>query len=211
MKFFRGRKRVRRSESYGYQSQYDHYDHDTYSADYNIGIEDYTICQGTYDDQYCYPSYESSSFFNQPQRPSQEYCHQVQKQGDNQHLSFDEKYDKLMSMIESYKEENQRALETQVGRLAEQLNREETYKPQGITMLDFDDEDKGEEQNEEFTLHSTNTTEWSAFGSYKDKEDEHDHNNSLHDPILPVKEHLEELVPPKAAGGVMETNTTPYL
>nr|GFB50468.1 hypothetical protein [Tanacetum cinerariifolium] len=42
------------------------------------------------------------------------------------------------------------ALETHVDRLLEQLNRDATYEPQGITMLDFDDEyeDEGEEQNE---------------------------------------------------------------
>nr|GFB30518.1 hypothetical protein [Tanacetum cinerariifolium] len=41
-------------------------------------------------------------------------------------------------------------------------------------MLDFndEDEDEGEEQNEEFALHSTNTMECLTFGSCKDKEDE---------------------------------------
>nr|GEV31249.1 hypothetical protein [Tanacetum cinerariifolium] len=114
-----------------------------------------------------------------------------------------------MSMIESNKEANQRyeasfaaheasfvALETHVDRLLEQLNRDKTYEPQGITMLDFDDEDEdeGEEQNEEFTLHSTNTMEWSAFGSCKDKEDTDDHNNSFRDIISPITEHDEELI-----------------
>ncbi|GJY31907.1 hypothetical protein Tco_0415402 [Tanacetum coccineum] len=102
-----------------------------------------------------------------------------------------------MSMIESNKEANQRyeasfaahdasfaSLETHVNRLLDRLNRDETYEPQGITMLDFDDEDEGEEQNEEFTLHSTNTMEYSVFGSCKDKE---------------------------VGEGVMEANTTPYL
>nr|GFB16415.1 hypothetical protein [Tanacetum cinerariifolium]GFB52284.1 hypothetical protein [Tanacetum cinerariifolium] len=85
-----------------------------------------------------------------------------------------------MSMIESNKEENQRyeasfvaheasfiALETHVDRLLEQMNRDETYEPQGITMLDFDDEDEDEdkEHNEDFTLHSTNTMEYLTFGS----------------------------------------------
>nr|GFA91232.1 hypothetical protein [Tanacetum cinerariifolium] len=63
--------------------------------------------------------------------------------------------------------------------LLDKLNKDETYEPQGITMLDFDDEDEGEEKNEEFTLHSTNTMEYLMFGSCKDKEDVDDHNNSL--------------------------------
>nr|GEV68470.1 reverse transcriptase domain-containing protein [Tanacetum cinerariifolium] len=90
---------------------------------------------------------------------------------------------------------------------------DETYEPQGITMLDFDDEDEdeGEEQNEEFTLHSTNTMEWSAFGSCKDKEDADDYNNSFEDLISPIKEHDKESVPFKVREGVMEANTTPYL
>ncbi|GJV71106.1 hypothetical protein Tco_1491101 [Tanacetum coccineum] len=82
--------------------------------------------------------------------------------------------------------------ETHVDRLLDQLNRDETYEPQGITMLDFDDEDEGEEQNEEFTLHSTNTMEYSTFGSYKDEEDEDNDNNSFEDLISPVKEHEEQ-------------------
>nr|GEV02725.1 retrovirus-related Pol polyprotein from transposon TNT 1-94 [Tanacetum cinerariifolium] len=81
----------------------------------------------------------------------------------------------------------------------------------GITMLDFDDEDKGEEQNEEFILHSTNTMEYSMFGSYKDKEDEDNDNNSFEDLISPVKEHGKESVPFKVGEEVMEANTTPYL
>ncbi|GJX73084.1 hypothetical protein Tco_0311679 [Tanacetum coccineum] len=111
-----------------------------------------------------------------------------------------------MSMIESNIKENQRALETEVGRLAEQLNMEETYEPQGITVLDFDDE--GEEQNEEFTLHSTNTMEWSEFGSYKNEDG---HNYSFEDLISPVKEHDKESVTFKVGEEVMEANTTPYL
>nr|GEZ21444.1 hypothetical protein [Tanacetum cinerariifolium] len=126
-------------------------------------------------------------------------------------------------MIESNKEANQRyeasfaahepsfvALETHVDRLLEQLNRDKTYEPQGITMLDFDDEDEdeGEEQNKKFTLHSTNTMEWSAFGSCKDKEDADDHNNSFRDIISPITEHDEELVPFKVGEEVMEANTT---
>nr|GFB60861.1 hypothetical protein [Tanacetum cinerariifolium] len=78
-------------------------------------------------------------------------------------------------------------------------------------MLDFDDEDEGEEQNEEFTLHSTNTMEWSAFGSCKDKEDVDDHNNSFEDLISPIKEHDKESVPFKVREEVIEANTTPYL
>ncbi|GKF20478.1 hypothetical protein Tco_0069116, partial [Tanacetum coccineum] len=109
-----------------------------------------------------------------------------------------------MSMIKSNKEENQRALETEVGRLAEPLNREETYEPQGVTVLDFDDEDEGEEQNEEFTLHSTNTMEWSVFGSCKDKEDADDYNNSFEDLISPIKEHDKELVLFKVGEEVMK-------
>nr|GFB31747.1 hypothetical protein [Tanacetum cinerariifolium] len=127
-----------------------------------------------------------------------------------------------MSMIESNKKENQRyeasfaahdasfvALETHVDRLLEQLNRDKTYEPQGIIVLDFDDED--EEQNEEFSLHSTNTMEWSAFGSCKDKVDADDHNNSFEDLISPIKEYDKESVPFKVREGVMEANTTPYL
>nr|GFA02360.1 hypothetical protein [Tanacetum cinerariifolium] len=103
-----------------------------------------------------------------------------------------------MSMIESNKEANRR---------------DKTYEPQGITMLDFDDEDEdeGKEQNEEFTLHSTNTMEWSAFSSCKDKEDADDHNNSFGDIISPITEHDEESVPFKVGEEVMEANTTPYL
>ncbi|GJT78525.1 reverse transcriptase domain, reverse transcriptase zinc-binding domain protein [Tanacetum coccineum] len=86
---------------------------------------------------------------------------------------------------------------------------EETYEPQGITVLDFDDE--SEEQNEEFTLQSTNTVEWSAFDSYKDKEDVDNHNNSFKDLISPIKEHGKESVPFKVGEGVIEANTTPYL
>nr|GEW95297.1 hydroxyphenylpyruvate reductase-like [Tanacetum cinerariifolium] len=103
------------------------------------------------------------------------------------------------------------ALETHVDWLLEKLNKDEIYEPQGITMLDFDDEDEGEEQNEEFTLHSTNTMEWSVYGSCKDKKDADDHNNSFEDLISPIKEHDKELVPFKVGEGVMEANTTPYL
>nr|GFA02547.1 hypothetical protein [Tanacetum cinerariifolium] len=105
------------------------------------------------------------------------------------------------------------ALETHVDWLLEQLNKDETYEPQGITMLDFDDEneDEGEEQNEEFILYSTNTMEWSGFGSCKDKEDANDHNNSFEDLISPIKEHDKESVSFKVREGVMKANTTPYL
>nr|GFC23050.1 hypothetical protein [Tanacetum cinerariifolium] len=121
--------------------------------------------------------------------------------------------------LKSSKEANQRyeasfiVLETHVDRLLEQLNKDETYEPQGITMLDFNDkdEDEGEEQDEEFTLHSTNTMEWSAFGSPKDKEDADDQNNSFEDFISPIKEHDKESVPFIVGEGVMEANTTPYL
>nr|GEU66855.1 hypothetical protein [Tanacetum cinerariifolium] len=208
-------------ETYDYRSQYDAYEYDIYHANYNIEMEDDMMYRGEYGDQYFHPSsYETPSFFNQPQRPTQEYYYQGQRQGDD--LSFDKKYDKIMSIIESNKEENQIyeasfaphnasfvALETHVGRLLDQLNKDETYEPQGITMLDFDNKD--EEQNEEFTLHSTNTMEWSAFGSYKDKEDADDHNNSFEDLISPIKEHDKESVPFKVEEGVMEANTTPYL
>nr|GFA66241.1 hypothetical protein [Tanacetum cinerariifolium] len=105
------------------------------------------------------------------------------------------------------------ALETHVDRLLEQLNKDETYKPQGITMLDFDDEDEdeGEEQNEELTLHSTNTMECLMFGSCKDKEDVDVQNNSFEDLISPIKEQDKESVPFKVRDEVMEANTTPYL
>nr|GEX34309.1 reverse transcriptase domain-containing protein [Tanacetum cinerariifolium] len=39
-----------------------------------------------------------------------------------------------------------RALETHVDRLLEQLNKDETYEHQGITMLDFDDKDEDEDE-----------------------------------------------------------------
>nr|GEU78313.1 reverse transcriptase [Tanacetum cinerariifolium] len=199
--------------------------YDTYHANYNIEMEDDTMYRAEYGDQYFHPpSYETPSFFNQPQRPTQEYYYQGQRQSDD--LNFDEKYDKLMSMIESNKEANQRyeasfaahgasfvALETHVDRLLEQLNRDETYEPQGITMLDFDDEDKdeGEEKNEEFSLHSTNIMEYSTFSSCKDKEDADDHNNSFRDLISPIIEHDKESVPFKVREEVMEANTTPCL
>nr|GFA25059.1 hypothetical protein [Tanacetum cinerariifolium] len=132
-------------------------------------MEDDMMYRGEYGAQYFHPSsYETHSFFNQPQRPTQEYYYQGQRQSYD--LSFDKKYDKLMSMIESSEEANQRyeasfaahdasfvALEIHVDRLLDQLNKDETYEPQGITVLDFDDED--EEKNEEFSLHSTNTME----------------------------------------------------
>nr|GEW65212.1 hypothetical protein [Tanacetum cinerariifolium] len=187
-------------------------------------MEDDTMYRGEYGAQYYHSWHEIPSFINQPQRPTQEYYYQGQRQNDD--LSFDEKYDKLMSMRESNKEANQiyeasfaahdasfAALETHFDRLLEQLNKDETYEPQGITMLDFDneDEDEGEEQNEEFTLHSKNTMEWSAFGSCKDKEDANDHNNSFEDLISPIKEHDKESVPFKVGEGFMEANITPYL
>nr|GEV07632.1 hypothetical protein [Tanacetum cinerariifolium] len=147
-------------ETYDYRSQYDAYEYDTYHANYNIEMEDDTMYRGEYGAQYFHPSsYEATSFFNQPQRPTQEYYYQ------------------------------------------------------GITMLDFDDEDEdeGEEQNEEFTLHSTNTMEWSAFGSCKDKEYADDQNNSFEDLISPIKEHDKKSVLFKVGEEVMEANTTPYL
>nr|GEU51457.1 hypothetical protein [Tanacetum cinerariifolium] len=210
-------------ETYDNRSPYDAYEYDTYHANYNIEMEDDTMYRGKYGDQYFHPSsYETPSFFNLPQIPTQEYYCQGQKQGDNQHFSFNEKYDKLVSMIETNKEANRRyeasfaahdasfvALETHVDPLLEQLNRDETYKPQGITTLDFDDED--EEQNEEFSLHSTNTMEYSTFGSCKDKEDVDDYNNSFEDLISPIKEHDKESVPFKVGEEVMDANTTPYL
>nr|GEW83641.1 hypothetical protein [Tanacetum cinerariifolium] len=210
-------------ETYDYRSQYNAYEYDTYRANYYIEMEDDTIYRGELGDQYFHPSsYETPSFFNQPQRPTQKYYCQGQKQGDNQHFSFDKKYDKLMSMIESNKEENQRyeasfaahdasfiSLETHVDRLLDQLNKDETYEPQGITVLDFDNED--EEQNEEFSLHSTNTIEYLTFGSCNDKEDVDDHNTSFEDLISPIKEHDKESVPFKVGEEVIEANTTPYL
>nr|GEX85812.1 hypothetical protein [Tanacetum cinerariifolium] len=80
-------------------------------------------------------------------------------------------------------------------------------------MLDFDDEDEdeGEEQNEEFILHSTNTMECLMFGSCKDKEDVDDQNNSFEDLNSPIKEQDKESVPFKVGEEVMEANTTPYL
>ncbi|GJT62519.1 hypothetical protein Tco_1006052 [Tanacetum coccineum] len=147
-------------ETYDYRSQYDAYEYETYHTNYNIEMEDNTMYHGEYGDQYFHPSYESASFFNQIQRPTQQYYYQGQRQGDNQHFSFEEKYDKLISMIESNKEVNRRyedsfaaheasfaAIKTHVDRLLDQLNRDETYEPQGMTMLDFDDED---EEDEEF-------------------------------------------------------------
>nr|GEX60546.1 hypothetical protein [Tanacetum cinerariifolium] len=168
------------------------YEHDTYHVDYNIGMKDYMMYRG-------------------------------ERQDDD--LSFDQKYDMLISMIESNKEANQRykanfaahvasctALETHVDRLLDQLNKDETYEPQGITMLDFDDEDEGEEENEEFTLHSTNTmVEYSTSDSYKDVEDKDNNNNSFEDLISLVEEHGKESVPFKVREGVMEANTTLYL
>nr|GEW40473.1 hypothetical protein [Tanacetum cinerariifolium] len=77
--------------------------------------------------------------------------------------------------------------------------------------FDDEDEDEGEEKNEEFTLHSTNTIEWSAFGSFKDKEDADDHNNSFRDIISPIIEHDKESVPFEVGEEIMEANTTPYL
>nr|GEU37194.1 hypothetical protein [Tanacetum cinerariifolium] len=150
-------------KTYDYQSQYDAYEYDTYHANYNIEMEDDTLYQGEYGAQYFHPSsYETPSFFNQPQRPTQEYYYQGQKQG--------------------------------------------------ITMLDFDDdEDEGEEQNEEFTLHSTNTMEWSAFGSCKDKEDADDHNNSFEDLISPIKEQDKESVPFKVGEEVISKEDGEFL
>nr|GEY61532.1 hypothetical protein [Tanacetum cinerariifolium] len=173
-------------KKYDYRSQYDAHEYDTYHANYNIEMEDDTV-------------------------PTQEYYYHGQRQSDD--LSFDEKYD-----IESKKEENQRyeasfathdasftALATHVDRLSEQLNRDETYEPQGIIVLDFvdEDEDEAEEQNEEFSLPSTNTMEYSTFGSCKNKKDVDDHNNSFEDLILPIKEQDKESVPSKVGEGVI--------
>nr|GFA89290.1 hypothetical protein [Tanacetum cinerariifolium] len=202
-------RKERLPETYDCRSQYDAYEYDTYLANYNIEMEDDTMYRGEYDDQYFHPSsYEIPSFFNQPQRPTQEYYCQGQKQGDNQHFSFDEKYDKLMSMIETNKDANRRyeasfaahdasftSLETHIDRLLDRLNKDETYEPQGITVLDFDDED--EEQNEELSLHSTNTMEYSMFGSCKNKENVDDHNNSFEDLISPIIEHDKNRFPLK--------------
>ncbi|GKA01632.1 hypothetical protein Tco_0674297, partial [Tanacetum coccineum] len=76
------------------------------------------------------------------------------------------------------------------GRGNRRKERDETYNLKNH-LLDFDDEDEGEEQNEEFTLHSTNTMEYSTFGSYKDEEDEDNDNNSFEDliSIHQLKEH----------------------
>nr|GEU71867.1 hypothetical protein [Tanacetum cinerariifolium] len=222
VKMEKANRKERVLETYDYQSQYDAYEYEIYHSNYNIEMEDNTMYHDEYGDQYFHPSYGDPSFINQTQGPTQQYYYQGKSQGDNQHLSFDVKYDKLMSMIESKKEENKRyeasfttheasfaALETHVDRLLDQLNRDETYKPQ-----DFDDEDEGEEQNEEFTLYLTNTMEWSTISSHKDKEDGYntdDHNNSLHDPNLPVKGHHEESFPLKVKEEVAEATTTPYL
>nr|GEY19584.1 hypothetical protein [Tanacetum cinerariifolium] len=161
-------KKERVIKSYGHQSQYDYYEHDTYHIDYNFRMKDYMMYREANQ------SYEASFA-----------AHDA-------------------SFV---------VLETHVNRLLEQLYKDETYEPQGIAMLDFDDEDEdeGEEQNEEFTLHSTNTMEWSAFGSCKDKEDVDDHNNSFEDPISPIKEHDKESVPFKVGEGVIEANTITYL
>nr|GEU80458.1 hypothetical protein [Tanacetum cinerariifolium] len=219
------RRKERVPETYDYRSQYDAYVYDTYHANYNIRMEDDTMYRGEYGAQYFHPSsYETPSFFNQPQRPTQEYYYHGERQSDD--LSVEEKYDKITLMIESNKEENQRyeasfvayeasfvALETHVDRLLKNLNRGETYDPQGIILLNFDDEDEdeGEEQNEEFTLHSTNTMEYSTFGSCKDKEDVDDQNNSFEDLISPIKEQDKESVPFKVEEEVIKANTTPYL
>nr|GEV37466.1 hypothetical protein [Tanacetum cinerariifolium] len=181
-----GSRTERVPETYDYRSQYDACEYDTYHANYNIEMEDDTMYRG-------------------------------QRQSDE--LSFDEKYDKIMSMIESNKEENQRyeasfaAHEASFIALETHVDRDETYEPQGITMLDFDDEDEDEdkEHNEDFTLHSTNTMEYLTFGSCKNKEDVDDHNNSFEDLISPIKEHDKESIPFKAREEVMEANTTPYL
>nr|GEX07189.1 zinc finger, CCHC-type [Tanacetum cinerariifolium] len=159
-------------ETYDYRSQYDAYEYDTYHANYNIEMKDYTMYR------------ESNKEANQRYKAS--------------FVAHD------ASFV---------ALETHVDRLLEQLNKDETYEPQGITILDFDDEDEdeGEEQNEEFTLHSTNTMEYLTFGSYKDKENVDDHNNSFEDLISPIKEHDKESAPFKVGEEVMEANTTPYL
>ncbi|GJR66550.1 hypothetical protein Tco_0012615 [Tanacetum coccineum] len=169
----------------------------------------------TYDYRSQYDYYEHDTYHVDYNIGMKDYMmYRGQRQDDNHLYNLDQKLDKLMSIIESNKEENQRAFETEVGRLAEQLNREETYEPQGITVLDFDDEDEGEEQYEELTLHSTNTMQWSTFSSHKDEEDGYnidDHSNSLHDPNFPVKGHHEESVPLKVKEEVVEATTTPYL
>nr|GEX64258.1 hypothetical protein [Tanacetum cinerariifolium] len=111
-------------KTHDYRSQYDAYEYDTYHANYNIEMEDDTMYRGEYGAQYFHPfSYETPSFFNQPQRPTQEYYYQGQKQAHE--ASFT-------------------SLETHVDRLLDRLNKDETYEPQGITVLDFDDEDEDE-------------------------------------------------------------------
>nr|GEW21636.1 hypothetical protein [Tanacetum cinerariifolium] len=124
-------------ETYDYRSQYDAYECDTYHANYNIEMEDDTMYRAKYGDQYFHcSSYETPSFFNQPQRPTQGYYCQEENQ----------RYEASFAAHEA----SFAALETHVNRLVKQLNRDETYELQGITMLDFDDEDEdeGEEQNE---------------------------------------------------------------
>nr|GEZ52955.1 hypothetical protein [Tanacetum cinerariifolium] len=122
---------------------------------------------------------------------------------DTYHDNYNIEMEDDMMYRESNKEANQRyvasfvaheasfvALETHVDRLLDQLNKDKTYEPQGITVLNFDDEDddenEDEKQNEEFSLHSTNTMEYSTFGSCENKEDVDDHNNSFEDLISPI-------------------------
>nr|GEV94832.1 hypothetical protein [Tanacetum cinerariifolium] len=153
----------------------------------------------TYDYRSQYDAYEYDTYhanynieMEDDTIPTQEYYYQGQKQAHE------------ASFV---------ALETHVDRLLEQLNRDETYEHQGITMLDFDDEDEDEgvEKNEEFTLHSTNTMKWSAFGSCKDKEDADDHNNSFEDLISPIKEQDKESVPFKVREEVISKEDDEFL
>ncbi|GJW24643.1 hypothetical protein Tco_0038454 [Tanacetum coccineum] len=156
------RRKERVPETYDHRSRKRYTKNLTLSVDIYIGMKDYTMYRGEYDDQHYHPAYESPSFFNQPQRSTQQYYYQGQKQVINHTVSSEpKKYDKLMSMIESNEEANRRyeasfaahdasfaSLETHVDRLLDQLNRDETYEPQGITMLDFDDEDEEQYPNE---------------------------------------------------------------
>nr|GEU47651.1 hypothetical protein [Tanacetum cinerariifolium] len=129
-------------KTYDYRSQYDAYEYVTYHANYNIEMEDDTMYRGEYGAQYFHPLlYENPSFFNQPQRPTQEYYYQEENQ-------------RYKASFAAY-EASFVALETHVDRLLEQLNKDKTYEPQGITMLDFDDEDKDEVGEEVMEANTT--------------------------------------------------------
>nr|GEW85526.1 hypothetical protein [Tanacetum cinerariifolium] len=92
-------------KTYDYRSQYDAYKYDMYHANCNIEMEDYTMYRGEYGDQYFHlPSYETLSFFNQPQRPTQVYYYQGQKQEDedNDNNSFED----LISLVKEHGKES---------------------------------------------------------------------------------------------------------